>query len=125
VPGLQPSTGPPARSARSARKSEKDEEILPAHFALLAARREAEDLARRVCVRGGIEVAGKKFMDVCLAIEQAHLFNSKALIYLNALRRLGNLAAHPETGVEFSVKDRDVVSQLLRDLIDETQREAP
>jgi hypothetical protein len=59
------------------RATREGEDVPDPHYALIAARREAERLARELCARARVDVAAKRFVEVCAAIEQARLLNPK------------------------------------------------
>jgi hypothetical protein len=86
------------------------------HLVVMAARRAAEQWTRQVCQRAGVDVSGKRFLELCHEIESRRLLGPKAVIALHTLRRLGNLAAHAESGVEFTVEDSELVTKMLRSL---------
>jgi hypothetical protein len=121
VPKSIPVDASASSATRAVRTTKSGDEVVAPLHSLLIARRDAERLARSVCARAGLDIAGKRFIDVCVAIEQAHLMSPKELVYLHALRRLGNMAAHPEIGVDFSDSDREIALRLLHNLVDGTQ----
>jgi hypothetical protein len=112
-PRTQAPTGRPS-STESGWVTARPPSPSPPHLALMAARREAEQLVRVLCQRSGLPVTGKRFLDLCHDVESRRLLTPRSLVYLHSIRRLGNLAAHPETGSEFTGDDADLIAALLR-----------
>ncbi len=86
--------------------------------AILKIRSVAEKLSRNICKERNIPPEGKQFSDLCVIISNNKLLSAKNINYLNSIRKMGNAAAHDETG-KFTEQDALILTQEVLSIVEE------
>ena len=89
--------------------------------AVMKARYIAEKISKRICNKAKISVENMTFDQICREISKRNLLSKKGISYLNTVRIIGNLAAHPdqEDRIQFKEKDALIVGQAILEILNE------
>jgi hypothetical protein len=108
------SRAPAAKQQASPEPEDVDGSDQKADLVVIAVRREAERIAREVCQRGGLATAGMTFANLIHAAQDQRALSQRCIALLQAVRHLGNAAAHPEKGRTFGREESAIAETLLR-----------